>query len=264
MTGNKDDTLRQAFDSILKDAEMRAELFNRDPSPKIYIGKATCGLAAGALETQRSFEESLDEHNIKAIIKSVGCIGHCYAEPVVIIDYQETGYPPIFYHQVTPGKARMLVKAFLKDGDPLFEHMLGAMKENDMIPQVMDYPRFSNEERIVMEKCGLIDPGDIHEYISLRGYSTLCKTLQLPREKILEEVISSGLRGRGGAGFLTGKKWGLVESADSSEKIVICNADEGDPGAYMDRTILESNPHQLIEGMAICAYAVEAIEVLSI
>jgi NADH-quinone oxidoreductase subunit F len=258
MAHRKNDMLRQAFDSIIKDAETMSDEFNNDPAPKIYIGKATCGLAAGAFETQRSFEESLEEQGIRAIIKSVGCVGHCYAEPVVIIDYPESGYPPIFYHQVTPGKARMLVKAFLKDGDPLFEHMLGAMKENDMIPQVMDYPRFSGEERLVMEKCGHIDPGDIYDYVASGGYSMLLKTLQLPRQKIMQEVIESGLRGRGGAGYLTGKKWALVERADSPDKIVICNADEGDPGAYMDRTILESNPHQLIEGMAICAYGVGA------
>ena len=108
MAHKKNDMLIQAFDSIIKDAEKMSDAFNNDPAPKIYIGKATCGQAAGALETQRSFEESLREQDIRAIIKSVGCVGHCYAEPVVIIDYPESGYPPIFYPQVTPGKARML------------------------------------------------------------------------------------------------------------------------------------------------------------
>ena len=111
---------------------------------------------------------------------------------------------------------------------------------------------------MVMEKCGYIDPEDIYDYIAEGGYSTLVKALKLNPDEIIKQVQNSGLRGRGGAGFPTGRKWELAKSAGEQEKIVICNADEGDPGAYMDRTILESNPHQVIEGMAICAYAVGA------
>jgi NADH-quinone oxidoreductase subunit F len=109
-----------------------------------------------------------------------------------------------------------------------------------------------------MEKCGRIDPDDIYDYIASGGYSTLAKALKLDPEKVINEVEHSGLRGRGGAGFPTGIKWKLARSVNDREKIIICNADEGDPGAYMDRTILESNPHQVLEGMAICAYAVGA------
>jgi len=258
MVQAKNSTLEQSFNSIREKAESQLRSFQESHIPKISIGKATCGLAAGAMETHSAFEEALGEQRVEAIIKSVGCIGHCYAEPVVIIDHPDSGFPPIFYPQVTPGKAKMLVKSYLVDGDPLFEHMLGAMEENDTIPFVMDYPRFNQEERIVMEKCGLIDPGDIHEYIAYGGYSSFVKALQLTRQEIIEEVLSSGLRGRGGAGFLTGEKWRLAGNMDSPDKTVICNADEGDPGAYMDRTILESNPHQLLEGLAICAYAIGA------
>jgi NADH-quinone oxidoreductase subunit F len=152
----------------------------------------------------------------------------------------------------------MLVKSFLEDGDPLFEHVLGATEENELIPSVMDFPRFNREERVVMEKCGRIDPEDIYDYIAEDGYAALLKALQRAPEEVISEVENSGLRGRGGAGFPTGKKWALAERAEGEEKIVICNADEGDPGAYMDRTILESNPHQILEGMAICAYAIGA------
>jgi NADH-quinone oxidoreductase subunit F len=109
-----------------------------------------------------------------------------------------------------------------------------------------------------MEKCGRIDPEDIYEYIAEEGYSALVKALQLSPGEVISEVENSGLRGRGGAGFPTGKKWQLARRAKGEQKIIICNADEGDPGAYMDRTILESNPHQILEGMAICAYAVGA------
>ena len=133
----------------------------------------TCLRGAGN-KTVRS-RKPFREENIEASIHSVGCIGHCYAEPVVIIDYAESGFPPLFYQQVTPGKARMLVKSFLVGGDPLFEHVLGAMEENEMVPQVMDFPRFSHEKRVVMEKCGHIDPEDIYDYIAEGGYSSLCK-----------------------------------------------------------------------------------------
>ena len=246
----------QLFSVIYEEAKSRQNAFKEADVPKIHIGMATCGIASGAIETKNAFETVLAERKIEARIHTVGCIGHCYAEPVVIID--NPGFPPIFYHQVTPGKAKMLVKYFLEKGDPLFEHLLGAMEENDLIPAVTDFPRFSQEKRVVMEKCGLIDPEDIYDYIAEGGYLTLVKALKLPPEDIITEVKNAGLRGRGGAGFPTGKKWELARSAEGQQKIVICNADEGDPGAYMDRTILESNPHLVLEGIAICAYAVGA------
>jgi NADH-quinone oxidoreductase subunit F len=248
----------QTFGAILEAAERRRKAFTEAPVPKIHIGMATCGVASGALETKKAFEEILAERNMEAIIHPVGCIGHCYAEPVVIIDHPDSGFPPIFYPEVTAGKAQMLVKLFLGEGDPRFEHILGATLENDLIPSVMEFPRFNQEKRIVMEKCGHINPEDIYDYIAEGGYSALAKALQRSPDEIVKEIEQSGLRGRGGAGFPTGRKWNLAKNTLSQEKIVICNADEGDPGAYMDRTILESNPHQVLEGMAICAYTVGA------
>lgn len=252
----------QSFKHICEEAESRRQASKEISRPKIIIGMATCGLASGALETKQSFEETLREESIDASIHTVGCIGHCYAEPVVIIDYAESGFPPLFYQQVTPGKARMLVKSFLVGGDPLFEHVLGAMEENDMLPQVLDFPRFSYEERVVMDKCGRTDPQDIYDYIAEGGYSSFVKALELTPGAIIQEVMESGLRGRGGAGFPTGRKWDLAKQTEAEDKVLICNADEGDPGAYMDRTILESNPHQVLEGMAICALAVGASEAI--
>jgi NADH-quinone oxidoreductase subunit F len=258
MEQNNNDRSEHSFRLIREEADRRKGSRNEHPTTKIYIGKGACGLASGALDTQQAFEKALEDNKIDADIRSTGCMGHCYAEPVVIIDNPESGLPPVFYPNVTPGKAKMLVKSFLIDGDPLFEHMLGAMKENDMIPQVMDFPRFNREKRLVTENCGLINPEDIYEYISADGYIALVKALTLKGEEIINQVIDSGIRGRGGAGFATGKKWELAYASENAQKIIICNADEGDPGAYMDRMILESNPHQLLEGMAICAHAVGA------
>lgn len=224
--------------------------------PRVTIGMATCGIAAGALETKKAFEEAMAEHQIDAVIHTVGCIGHCYAEPVVIIDHPVSGFPPIFYADVNPGKAKMLTKFYLGEGDPRFEHVLGAMQENELVPSVMEFTRFNMEKRVVMEKCGRIDPEDIYDYVARGGYAGLAKALAMQPDHIIDEIKNAGLRGRGGAGFTTGVKWELAAAAGGGEKILICNADEGDPGAYMDRTILESNPHQVLEGMAICAHAV--------
>ncbi|CAB5090338.1 Bifurcating [FeFe] hydrogenase, beta subunit (EC [Olavius algarvensis associated proteobacterium Delta 3] len=243
---------------IRREADTRRKSFVELTEPRIHIGMATCGIASGALETKKAFEEALAERRLSARIHSVGCIGHCYAEPIVVIDNPASGFPPILYPETHPGKAKMLAKFFVEEGDPRLEHILGATEPNDMIPVITDYPRFNMETRVVMAKCGKIDPEDIYDYIAEGGYAALAKSLQEPAARIIDEVVSSGLRGRGGAGFPTGRKWELAAGAGGESKLVICNADEGDPGAYMDRTILESNPHQVVEGMILCGYAVGA------
>jgi NADH-quinone oxidoreductase subunit F len=245
---------KAVYRSIWEKAHKQYKIFKESTLPKIHIGMATCGLASGALETKKAFEKTLAEENLSALIHTVGCLGHCYAEPVVIVE--NPGFPPVFYYNVTAGKAGMIVRGFLRDGDLLFEHLLGSTEENDLIPSVKDFPRFSYENRIVTEKSGIIDPEDIQDYIALGGYETLAAALGQNPEEILKEIQESGLRGRGGAGFSTGTKWKLAREVQAGQKFVICNADEGDPGAYMDRTILESNPHQVLEGMAFCAYAI--------
>lgn len=244
------------FSALVAAAKRRIRENENPEIPSIHIGMATCGLAAGARETKAAFIEALADRKLEAKIIEVGCLGHCYAEPLVII--RNPGFPPICYHEVTPGKARALVRGFLEEGDPLFEYVLGAMEENDQIPTVMDFPRFHLERRVVMEQCGAIDPGVLDAYLAETGYAGLAKALVLDPAVVIQKVVESGLRGRGGAGFPAGRKWDMGRRADGASKVVICNADEGDPGAYMDRTILESNPHQVLEGIALCAYAVGA------
>ncbi len=247
--------IREQYQVHRQEADRRHAAVEALSMPQIHIGLATCGIAAGALETRKAFEEVLAERGIEARIHAVGCIGHCYAEPIVIIDHPASGFPPIFYHEVTPGKARMLARMFLEDGDPRLDHVYGAMVPNELLPAVSEYSRFSMEKRIIMEKCGHIDPEDIYDYLATDGYQALVTALTGEPETILSMIEDAGLRGRGGAGFPTGRKWRMAREAPGTEKWLICNADEGDPGAYMDRTILESNPHQILEGMAICAIA---------
>ncbi|MFO7876827.1 MAG: NADH-ubiquinone oxidoreductase-F iron-sulfur binding region domain-containing protein [Desulfovermiculus sp.] len=247
----------QSYQKLKKQADQRWKALISGQEPVIHIGMATCGLAAGAQETKDTFEEALQKHSIEARTHKVGCLGHCYGEPLVVIDHPSSGFPSLMYQEVNSGKAEMLVKHYLADYDPCLEHIYGALEENELLPSVMLFSRFNREKRVIMDKCGYIDPTDIWEYIAQGGYSTLVRALGISQAELISEVQASGLRGRGGAGFPTGKKWELA-AGSAQPTWVICNADEGDPGAYMDRTLLESNPHQVIEGLIICALAVEA------
>ncbi|BBO92408.1 NADH-ubiquinone oxidoreductase-F iron-sulfur binding region domain-containing protein [Desulfosarcina ovata] len=253
-----DSPIRTAYQVLADEATARKEAFDQSPLPKIHIGMATCGIASGALETQAAFETALAERGVEAHVHTVGCVGHCYAEPVVVIDHPDSGFPPILYPEVTPGKAKMLVKLFLEEGDPRFEHIMGATVENEMIPSVTEFARFNREKRVIMDRCGRIDPEQIHEYLADGGYHALVEALCQPPEALIDTIEAAGLRGRGGAGFPTGRKWRFARAATGTDKLIVCNADEGDPGAYMDRTLLESNPHQVIEGMLVAAIAVGA------
>ena len=243
--------LKEKADAILA-ADVRPDM------PVIQVALATCGIAAGALETVKAFEETVKELGVDAIIKTTGCTGHCYAEPVVVIDHPASGFPPLMYQEVSPGKAKMLTKMFLQEYDPRLEHVFGAMVENELLPTVMDFPRFGMEKRIVMGNCGEIDPDNIAAYIAKDGYAALTSVLEKSSASVMDVIDAAKLRGRGGAGYPAAAKWRAVLDAHAEEKWVICNADEGDPGAYMDRMLLESDPHRIIEGMLICAKSVGA------
>jgi NADH-quinone oxidoreductase subunit F len=222
----------------------------------IMVGAATCGRAAGALEVLRAFQNELKKHNLDCPVVEVGCMGHCYAEPIVIIS--KPGYPPICYQQVNPVIAQRLVREFILGDDPCLEFVLGALEENELVPSFSDFPRAKFERKVILKHCGHIDPEEIDHYIANGGYGALVNALQLKPEKIIAEVKRSGLRGRGGAGFSTAEKWEICRNAPGEPKYVICNGDEGDPGAFMDRAILESDPHSVLEGMLIAGYATGA------
>ena len=224
--------------------------------PVVLVGAATCGRAAGALEVLGTLRSELERLGLDCPVVEVGCLGHCYAEPLVVV--HKPGYPGICYGYVNPVIAERLVREFIAGDNPCLEFVLGAMEENDLIPSFADFPRARYEKRIVLRNCGHIDPTDIDHYVANGGYSALARALQMPPEGIVSEVKASGLRGRGGAGFPTGLKWEICRQAPGRSRYVVCNADEGDPGAFMDRAILESDPHSVIEGMIIAARAVGA------
>ncbi len=224
--------------------------------PVIMVGTATCGKAAGALDALQAIRDELAENGVDALVIEVGCMGHCYAEPLVIIT--KPGNPPMAYGYVTPEIARRLVKDYIIKEDPSLEFTLGALEENDLIPSIYDQPRFTHEKNVILNNCGHIDPENIDYYIARGGYEGMARALSMRPPELIDEVKLAGLRGRGGAGFPAWRKWEACRSSSGRPKYIICNADEGDPGAFMDRALLESDPHSVIEGMVVAAYAVGA------
>ena len=244
------------FQEIKSHAQSQWREFSDGGKPVIMVGAATCGRAAGALEVLRAIKGELKKHRLDCPVVEVGCMGHCYAEPIVTIS--KPGYPPICYRQINPVIAQRLIREFILGDDPCLEFVLGAVEENDLVPSFSVFPRARFEKKVILKNCGHIDPKQIEHYIANGGYSAMVKALQLTPEEIIDEVKRSGLRGRGGAGFSTGDKWEICRNAPGKPKYVVCNGDEGDPGAFMDRAILESDPHSLLEGMLIAGYAIGA------
>lgn len=239
-------------------AQAQEKLSSLKNEPTIYVGLATCGRAAGAGEIWNIITEESEKSGIKANLIATGCLGHCYAEPLVIISYPP--FPALAYARVNKVGASLLVRSFFLEATPPAEFLLGALVENDLFPPVTEFPRFGLEKRILLKRCGLIDPEDIYHYLAHGGYAGLYQALQKEPQEIIQIIKEARLRGRGGAGFPTGIKWELCARAKNYPKYVIANADEGDPGAYMDRSLLESDPHQLLEGLIIAGYAVAAEE----
>lgn len=246
----------QAFQEVRSRALSRWDDLLNGGVPAIMVGTATCGRAAGAMDVLKAIKDELKDSDSEASVVEVGCTGHCYAEPLVII--AKPGYPPMVYGYVTPEIARRLVQDYVAGDDLCLEFALGALEQNDLIPSIYDLPRFAYEKHVLLENCGRIDPEDIDHYVARGGYEALARVLAMRPQEIIQEVRNSGLRGRGGAGFPTAQKWEICRSSAGRPKYLICNADEGDPGAFMDRAILESDPHSVLEGMAITAYAIGA------
>jgi len=246
----------QKFDTIEKEAlEALKEEQNND-IPQIYIGCATCGNATGAQSVVQTIQNKLEKENIKADIKEVGCIGMCFAE--VLVDVIKPGRPRISYQGVTPELAEEIVESYVVNDDHRPDLTLGYFGEGgpEDVEQIDTGDVFKNQQRVILKNCGVIDPENINEYIARGGYRGLAEALEMKQENIIGVLKDSGLRGRGGAGFPAGRKWESCLKPQADQKYVICNADEGDPGAFMDRSVLEGDPHSVIEGMIIAGYTI--------
>jgi len=227
-------------------------------NPLIYVGAGSCGLAAGAGEVIEAIDSYLKEKKLGAEIIKVGCIGPCYLEPLV--DIQMPGKPRISYSNVNSDNVRSLLETFFEKGEIYKARLVGYFGEVplDNIPKFFDHPMLAPQVRIVLRNCGIINPEDIDHYLARDGYIALEKCLSMSWQDVLEVVKNSGLRGRGGAGFPTWRKWLFCRETESRDRYLICNADEGDPGAFMNRSLIEGDPHALLEGMLIAGYAIGA------
>jgi len=219
----------------------------------IKVGLASCGIAAGAQQVYDAFANKLsqDEAAVDADLILTGCLGMCYCEPLVEIS--TSTHERYLYGNVAPHDVERIIAQHLRGGEPVQDLLVYTP---GLDPDMDRY--FGKQVRIALQNCGVINPEAIASYLAAGGYQGLQKALQIGPEAVIEELKASGLRGRGGAGFPTWLKWSLTRQAPGEVKYVICNADEGDPGAFMDRSILESDPHSVIEGMLIAAFAIGA------
>jgi len=226
--------------------------------PIIYVGAASCGRAAGALELLKGIDEFLAENKVAARVIQVGCIGPCYLEPLIDIKLPEQ--PRVSYNNVNAKTLSIILKSHLLQGVPHAKLALGNFGKEPFydIPRFFDLPMLKPQVRIVLRNCGFVDPEDIDQYLALDGYQGLMNALKMSPDDVIGVVRQAGLRGRGGAGFPTFKKWTVCRNSPGEQKYLICNADEGDPGAFMNRSLIESDPHALLEGMLIAGYAIGA------
>jgi NADH-quinone oxidoreductase subunit F len=216
----------------------------------VRVGLASCGIAAGGRKVYDAFKAQLGEAGPDVRLKQTGCLGMCYNE--VLVEVVSPRNESTFYGKVTPDRVPRIVSEHLSQGRPVTEWAIPDEETSGLL---------AKQKRIVLRNCGLIDPEDIADYLASDGYQALEKALSsMSPQDVIDEITRAGLRGRGGAGFPTGVKWGFARKSPGRQKYIVCNADEGDPGAFMDRSVLESDPHSVIEGMLLAGYAVGASE----
>jgi len=262
---------------IKKEALAKRELSKEEKKIRITVHMGTCGIASGAQKIMDTLIKEIKKEKQKnIIIATSGCIGLCSREPIITVEIfrQE----PIIYQYMDKEKMLEVFKKHILEGKVLAAYALARGKEeqikerikykgilpdeivlDESIPGIEEIPFFANQELRVLRNRGIINPEKIEEYIARDGYMGMAKALtEMTPEEIIQEILDSGLKGRGGAGFPTGSKWRFAARTERKLKYILCNADEGDPGAYMDRSILEGDPHAIIEGMVIAAKAIDA------
>ncbi|HOW54554.1 MAG TPA: NADH-quinone oxidoreductase subunit NuoF, partial [Syntrophorhabdaceae bacterium] len=239
-------------------AKGKWEKLRENREPIIFIGAASCGRAAGALDLKEGIKEFLNENKLSAKVIEVGCIGPCYLEPLV--DIKMPGQPRVSYNNVNAKTLARILKSHFLDGAPHQKLALGHFGKGELngIPPFYELPMLKPQVRVVLRNCGLIDPEEIDQYLAVDGYQGFMKAIKMTPEDVIGTVQQSGIRGRGGAGFPTYRKWTVCRNSPGEQKYLICNADEGDPGAFMNRSLIESDPHAVLEGMLIAGYAIGA------
>jgi NADH-quinone oxidoreductase subunit F len=248
------------YETIKETADERWKTLTSGPDPWIRVGTAMCGHSAGAFDVIDALRAELDSRGIAALIDEVGCLGICYAEP--LIDVLRPGTESrLFFGNVTPEDVAAIVDKYIVQGVVRDGKVLGYLGEAPIqgAPDLQELPGIGRQQRIALRNAGHIAPSDIHQYIANGGYAGIHKALtQMEPDDVIKEMSDSGLRGRGGAAFPTGVKWSFMVRSPGPPKYMLCNCEEGDPGAYNDKGILESDPHTLLEGLIIGGYATRA------
>jgi len=237
-----------------KELDLRVNLKAGTQEKHILVCRGTGCTSSKSPKIIENFKRILEEKNIENVrVIQTGCFGLCAKGPIVIIRPEDT-----FYAMVSPDDCEEIINTHIIEGKKV-ERLLCKDVDGTLVDRLDELTFYKKQERIALKNCGVIDPENIDEYIAFDGYKALEKVLtSMTPDEVIQEVTDSGLRGRGGAGFPTGKKWMFAKMAKGEQKYVVCNADEGDPGAFMDRSILEGDPHCIIEAMMIAGYAIGA------
>ena len=237
-----------------EELDLRVNLKANTTEKHILVCHGTGCTSSKSPKIIENFRNILKEKNIENVkVIQTGCFGLCAKGPIVIIRPED-----VFYAHVKPEDCEEIINTHIVEGK-IVERLLCQDLDARTVKQLDELNFYKKQERIALKNCGIIDPENIDEYIAFDGYKALEKVLfEMTPEEVIKEVTDSGLRGRGGAGFPTGKKWEFTRIAKGDQKYVVCNADEGDPGAFMDRSILEGDPHCVLEAMMIAGYSVGA------
>lgn len=246
--------IHQIREQKRKELDLRVNIKADTREKHILVCRGTGCTSSKSPEIIENFRKIIEEKGIQNVrVIQTGCFGLCAKGPIVIIRPEDT-----FYAMVTPDDCREIIEKHIEKGE-IVERLLCKDVDNTMVNRLDELNFYKKQKRIALKNCGIIDPEQIDEYIAFDGYKALEQVLtSMSPDDVINEITESGLRGRGGAGFPTGKKWLFTKQAEGDQKYVVCNADEGDPGAFMDRSILEGDPHSVLEAMEIAGYSVGA------
>ena len=248
------DEIREIRESKRRELDLRINTAADTREKHILVCHGTGCTSSKSPKILENFRRLIEERNIENVrVIQTGCFGLCAKGPIVIIRPED-----VFYAMVTPDDCEEIIEKHIQNGE-IVERLLCKDIDNSVVQKLDDLTFYKKQKRIALKNCGVIDPENIDEYIAFDGYKALEKVLfEMSPDDVINVISDSGLRGRGGAGFPTGKKWSFTKMAQGDQKYVVCNADEGDPGAFMDRSILEGDPHCVAEAMMIAGYAIGA------
>ncbi|MDO8531661.1 MAG: NADH-ubiquinone oxidoreductase-F iron-sulfur binding region domain-containing protein [Dehalococcoidia bacterium] len=247
------------YDELKRRALAEAQVAGLGGRPVITVGMGICGVSAGAREVYAALQDELKKQGVDAVLHPVGCVGFCYAE--TLVDIARPGQPRISYKNITPERVPELVRDAVTGANLRSDLALGAWgaSPSPAIPNIHEFPEWKHQVRIATRNCGVVDPENTLDYIARGGYAALNKALfDMKPDQVIDEVIKSNLRGRGGAAFPTGQKWKFLAGSPGPVKYILCNGEEGDAGAFNDKALLESDPNTVLEGIILAGYATRA------